>query len=410
MSSPAASVASPTPRRVIIDTDVGCDDALAILLAMKAQQKQEIIIQAFTTVFGNVPLKQATENVWVLSRIFGCTSPFYEGASCPMVQTLVIDTWEGHGKNGLGDATFPEHTHQDHAEAQKMARAALEKEHAVNALIRLSHEYVGEIDIVALGPLTNIALAINLDREFAKRIRSIVIMGGSSHAKGNTTLAGEFNFYCDPEAAHVVVSAFSSSQLVIVPWELTQDQALTWHQFDELAEGQHVEAVFLKKTHRMYEHVARGPGKGKIDVEADIKKAKLEAQAHVTPTTTEQHHVIEHLAKDDFVPGSRPHDPEPSNTSDSAKEKEIGDRMPFICCDSYAMAVYLQPSMISHAPILYSTVITQGDAEVRGMLGIDWYNRKNKKEEEKSKIVLDIDAQAYWKMMFECFQPYGQKK
>ncbi len=62
------------------------------------------------------------ENVWVLSRIFGSDRPFYEGASCPMVQNLHIDTWEGHGKNGLGDATFPEHTHQDHTEAQKMVQ------------------------------------------------------------------------------------------------------------------------------------------------------------------------------------------------------------------------------------------------------------------------------------------------
>jgi inosine-uridine nucleoside N-ribohydrolase len=119
MAAPTNSSSSSLRRRVLIDTDGGCDDAVAILLALK-DPRVEVV--ALTSVFGNVTLEQATENVFTILRVFDKLDsiPFYEGAGAPLVVDQELDRWPGHGENGLGDASFLEggetHHHQQYME------------------------------------------------------------------------------------------------------------------------------------------------------------------------------------------------------------------------------------------------------------------------------------------------------
>lgn len=213
----------PPRRRLLIDTDGGCDDAVALLLALRDSHTS---IVALTSCFGNVVESQARENIYTILRVFGCLDsiPFYAGASAALVaDSSRIETWPGHGANGLGDASFLEggQTHE-HEAYQAQVTAAMGKQHAVTAMIELSKQFAGELDIIALGPLTNLALASRLDPFFPSRIRSLTVMGGSSYGKGNASMAAEFNFFADPEAAHVVLNVFPSPtcSVTIVPWSV----------------------------------------------------------------------------------------------------------------------------------------------------------------------------------------------
>ncbi|HTV59198.1 MAG TPA: nucleoside hydrolase [Verrucomicrobiae bacterium] len=179
------------PRRIIIDTDPGVDDAMAIFLALRSP---ELKIEAITPVSGNVPLALTLPNALRLVEIAGRTDvPVAGGASVPLVRDLVTAKYV-HGENGLGGVEFPEPTVKPVAET------------ATEIICRLVRSNPGEITIVAVGPLTNIATVLRSDPEIARLIPAIVLMGGGiSH--GNVTPAAEFNLYVDPEAARVVFDA-----------------------------------------------------------------------------------------------------------------------------------------------------------------------------------------------------------
>jgi inosine-uridine nucleoside N-ribohydrolase len=191
-------------QRIILDTDPGVDDAMAIFLALRSP---ELKVEAITAVSGNVPLSFTLPNALRLVEIAGRRDvPVAGGASTPLVRRLVTAHYV-HGNNGLGGVEFPE---------PKLTPVA---EPASELLRRIVHSNPGEITIVAVGPLTNVATALKSDPGLATKIKSIVMMGGSLSG-GNVTPAAEFNFYVDPEAARIVFD--SGVPLTMVGLDVTR--------------------------------------------------------------------------------------------------------------------------------------------------------------------------------------------
>ena len=171
--------------RMIIDCDPGLDDAIALILAHHCAE-----VVAITTVSGNVPLAATTANALMLTALLGVDTPVYSGAAGPLVGEPTYAP-HVHGASGMGDFEPPAHS-----------RTAAGDD-AVSYLLDAAEP---DVWVVAIGPLTNLALAIERDPEWVKRIAGISIMGGST-AGGNVTAAAEFNIYADPEAAARVFAA-----------------------------------------------------------------------------------------------------------------------------------------------------------------------------------------------------------
>jgi purine nucleosidase len=216
--------------RIVIDTDPGIDDAHAILLAFA---HAGVDVEALTTVAGNVSLERTTANALILLDILESYVPVYPGCEDALV-TPTPRRAISHGIDGLGDSGYP---------------ASLRKaqtEHAVHALIRLASESPGELTLVALGPLTNLALATQIDPELPQKYRRLIVMGGAIYAKGNSwTPAAEFNFYIDPESAAIVFDRWP--EITLVPWETAEKYALTSEQMAELVEIDTARAAFFRR-------------------------------------------------------------------------------------------------------------------------------------------------------------------
>ncbi|GAC1427823.1 MAG: nucleoside hydrolase [Ktedonobacteraceae bacterium] len=179
-------------QRIILDTDPGIDDALALFLALASP---EITLEAITTVQGNVSLEQTTYNALTLLTLAGRTDiPVAYGCTEPLVRARV-NAAHVHGLNGLGDIKLPEPT------------IAPMEQQAVDLIIEKIMNNPGEIALVAIGPLTNIALAVRREPRIAQHVREIVIMGGAVCVPGNVTPNAEFNIFADPHAAHIVFHA-----------------------------------------------------------------------------------------------------------------------------------------------------------------------------------------------------------
>lgn len=206
--------------RLIIDTDAGVDDALAIIMALR---QPGATVEAITSVTGNVRAAQVTANVFTVLDLLGAQIPVYQGAEQPLLPGFWEPEVRKHGEDGLGN--YP-HRLSD--------LPAPEAEPAAAALVRLAREHPGVLTLVALGPLTNIALACRLDPAFPRHIGRLVVMGGTIHAMGSTpTVTADFNFYCDPEAALITLDAFP--QVTLLPWETALRHPFTWEQYDVLA-------------------------------------------------------------------------------------------------------------------------------------------------------------------------------
>lgn len=197
-------------RRIIIDTDPGQDDAVAILLALGSP---ELEVVGITAVAGNVPLKLTEKNARKICELAGRPDiKVYAGAIRPLMRNLVTAE-EVHGKTGLNGPELPE------------PKMKLQDEHAVDFIVRtLMEEESGTITLCPLGPLTNIALALIREPKIAPRIKEIVLMGGGFFEGGNVTPAAEFNIYVDPHAADVVLR--SGVPIVMMPLDVTH-KALT---------------------------------------------------------------------------------------------------------------------------------------------------------------------------------------
>lgn len=197
-------------RKIIIDTDPGQDDAVAIFLALGSP---ELEVLGITCVAGNVPLALTQRNARIVCELAGRTDiPVFAGAVRPMVRALVTAEYV-HGKSGLNGPALWEPT------------MPLRKEHAVDFIVKtLRTNRDGAVTLCVLGPLTNIALALIKAPDIAEHIHEIVLMGGGCFEGGNTTPAAEFNIYVDPHAAKVVFQ--SGIPLVVMPLDLTH-KALT---------------------------------------------------------------------------------------------------------------------------------------------------------------------------------------
>ena len=206
--------------RLIIDTDAGVDDAQALLLALA---HQNVRIEAITTVTGNIHVDYVVRNVASTLKVMGSEQiPVFRGAERPLVSDWNHQTAFIHGNDGLGDWA-------DRPVSNKTAEA----EHAALAMIRLSAQYPGEITLIALGPMTNLALATRLDPEFPSRIKQLIWMGGAVSGFGNTEVfTAEFNVQVDPEATYITLQAFPNS--VMIPWETCVRHAIPWERVNTL--------------------------------------------------------------------------------------------------------------------------------------------------------------------------------
>ena len=187
----ASAHAQATPKRVIIDTDPGTDDAMAIILALNSP---ELKVEALTVVPGNVDGRQGLENALKIVSLAGrCDITVAGGAQHPLNQKLITaQFW--HGKNGLADVELPP------------SKCKADPRFGPDLIIETIHKYPHEVTLIPVGPLTNIALAVSKDPSIAGLIKDIVIMGGSITG-GNVDGAAEANIYNDPEAAQIVFNA-----------------------------------------------------------------------------------------------------------------------------------------------------------------------------------------------------------
>lgn len=218
--------------RMIIDTDAGVDDAQAIMMALASPG---VAVEAITTVTGNIHVDKVVPNVLAVLDIMKKDAPVYRGADRPLIANWSPEE-QVHGQDGLGNW-------KDRPPTQRRA----ESEHAVNALLRLANQAPGQYTLVALGPLTNIALAAQLDPSFPAKIKQFVFMGGTIQAMGNAAnLTSEFNIYCDPEAAYMALRAFPMSTML--SWETTMAHPMTWAQFEALTGLDTDAARFMKAT------------------------------------------------------------------------------------------------------------------------------------------------------------------
>ncbi|XP_046841472.1 uncharacterized protein C1683.06c-like [Xenia sp. Carnegie-2017] len=192
-------------EKVIIDTDCGVDDAQAIVIALSKQFSDTIDVIGITCCSGNVSVNQVTINVLKVLTVLGRLDiPVYKGTEKPLIP-VDFDATHFHGEDGLGNV-------KDIPEPDP---SMVQSESAVNFLTRISQEKPGKITLLAIGPLTNIALACRLQPNFGKCFKKLVIMGGNYQGIGNTALCAEFNFHFDPEAALVVLSEFTCPIIMI---------------------------------------------------------------------------------------------------------------------------------------------------------------------------------------------------
>ena len=205
------------PRKIIIDTDPGQDDAVAILLALASPEEIEVL--GITAVAGNVPLELTAKNARIVCELAGHTDvSVYAGCDRPLNRPLVTAE-HVHGKTGLDGPDLPD------------PQMPLTEGHAVDFIIdTLRGHEPGIVTLCPLGPLTNIASAFQKAPDIIDRVQEIVLMGGAYFEGGNITPSAEFNIYVDPEAAEIVFK--SGTQIVVMPLDVTHDVLVTKHRND----------------------------------------------------------------------------------------------------------------------------------------------------------------------------------
>jgi inosine-uridine nucleoside N-ribohydrolase len=226
-------------KRIIIDTDTGVDDALAIILALRSP---ELRVEAITTVAGNVEVEKCTRNCLLL---LGLLQPkripvVAQGAEKPLMRRLVTAP-EVHGNDGLGGVAsrYPASKHRT------TGRDANE------VILEFVRRHPHKITIVAIGPLTNIAHALRKDLKAMKKVQEIIIMGGAFGVAGNTGPVAEFNMYVDPEAAERVLR--SGAPITLVPLDATQRVALQRSDVIRLArKGSNGIGLFVERITKKY--------------------------------------------------------------------------------------------------------------------------------------------------------------
>ena len=229
-----------TDHRLLIDTDPGVDDALAILMAHAHPRAR---IEALTIAAGNVGLAHTVANALKLCEIAGIDAPVFAGCATPLVH-VAEDAAYVHGRDGFGDTGYTAATrHPD-------------TEHAARAILRLTREAPGELTLVMLGPLTNLALALRLDPALPQRVKRLVIMGGAVTGRGNTRIPVEFNIGFDPEAARIVFEQWPSFELI--DWEATMRHGIAHADFNAWADIDDARARFYDAISRQTREWSEG--------------------------------------------------------------------------------------------------------------------------------------------------------
>jgi len=195
------------PRAFLIDTDVASDDAVALIIALRTP---DVRVVAITTVAGNVEVQQAARNALYTVELCGSDVPVYVGAEKPLLRPHQSATWF-HGRDGLGDHGYP------------LPRQSPGQAHAVEAMIAAIEANLGLV-IVTLGPLTNLALALERRPSIASQVGRCVVMGGAPCCEGNVTPAAEYNIWVDPEAARIV--AMSGLPVELVGWQTSRGESV----------------------------------------------------------------------------------------------------------------------------------------------------------------------------------------
>ncbi|XP_028126873.1 uridine nucleosidase 1-like isoform X1 [Camellia sinensis] len=212
------------------------DDSMAIFMAFQSPQLE---VLGLTTIFGNVTTEDATRNALLLCEIAGCPGlPVAEGTPEPLTggRPRVADFV--HGSDALGNISLPP------PKSKKIDKTASE------FLVDMVSKYPGEVSILALGPLTNLALAMKRDSSFASKVKRVVILGGSFFALGNVNPAAEANIYGDPEAADVVFT--SGADVVVVGINITTQVKMTDADLDELRQSEGRHAQFISNMCKVY--------------------------------------------------------------------------------------------------------------------------------------------------------------
>ena len=223
------------PKKILIDTDPGIDDAMAIHMAF-AHPDLEVV--ALTTVFGNVHVPVATVNALRLVEMAGADCPVAEGADRPLVQPLNPPAYFVHGDHGFGDVP-----------AERPGRDS-DMRTAARLIVDMINENPGEIWLCPVGPLTNIALALRLDPSITSKVPGVVIMGGAVDCPGNVTQWAEANIWNDPHAAHEVLAA--DWPVTLVGLDVTEKARCTPEDFLDLAQASPDIGGFLNAAVQFY--------------------------------------------------------------------------------------------------------------------------------------------------------------
>ena len=194
-------------RNFLIDTDTGSDDAVALAMALN---NSNIKIEAITVVAGNIPVEQGLQNALYTVELCNKKAPVYLGEEKPLKRPLRTSEFF-HGQDGLGDIGL-----------DLKGRKATDG-NAIDIIIEKVYQFENNLEIIAIGPLTNLALAIKRDPKIISKIKNCFIMGGTAFGPGNITPFSEFNFWVDPEAAEIVLQ--SGMEITLIDWDATKKYA-----------------------------------------------------------------------------------------------------------------------------------------------------------------------------------------
>ncbi|KAK3444339.1 hypothetical protein EUGRSUZ_A00423 [Eucalyptus grandis] len=224
-------------KKIIIDTDPGIDDAMAIFVAL---QSPEVEVIGLTTIYGNVYTTLATRNALHLLEVAGRTDiPVAEGSHVTITKGTKLRIADFvHGADGLGNQNFPP------------PKGKPIEQSAATFLIEQANLYPGEVTVVALGPLTNIALALEQDPTFSKKIGQIVLLGGAFSVNGNVNPAAEANIFGDPDAADIVFT--SGADVLAIGINVTHQVVLTDADRDKLVQSNGRFAQYLSRILEVY--------------------------------------------------------------------------------------------------------------------------------------------------------------
>ena len=203
-------------RKFFIDTDTATDDAVALLMAL---QRDDIEVLGISTVAGNCTIEQATQNALYTRDLVGSDVPVHVGCAGPLMRSLET-AHHVHGQDGMGDIGLP------------LSGRVPSSTRGVQAMIDAIMANPGEVELVTLGPLTNLAIALHLEPRIVESVKRVVTMGGTAVLPGNITPLAEFNFWADPEAAHI--AANSGLHFEMAGWDISTAHAVI---HDDLAEG-----------------------------------------------------------------------------------------------------------------------------------------------------------------------------